>query len=281
VTGVDLIARLWERLDIAEDLPPDPTATVASFCGSDRVMRWVLLGALLEARGAASEGLLAESLTLAELATLVLDDAVGSYQPIEAPVLPEWPVRSNRLFLRPLLPADCDRAYDLVNDPSTGFRMATRGRTMTAADLALGMQRDSFLCLVAARSDTFRPVGAYTLAWQSEHDQRAELAVFGFGSSGSHLRGEAPFAGLEGLAMFLSHAFRSFNLRKVMAGVPGWNWPQFASGTDRYFTVEGVHREHDFFDGRWWDRYLLAITRGGWQEVEPGIVRSLAALLVP
>ncbi|EFC86323.1 hypothetical protein FrEUN1fDRAFT_0593 [Parafrankia sp. EUN1f] len=40
-----------------------------------------------------------------------------------------------------------------------------------------------------------------------------------------------------------------------------YNYDQIASGAGRHFDVEGRLSDHSYYDGRYWDEYLLAIRR--------------------
>ena len=61
------------------------------------------------------------------------------------------------------------------------------------------------------------------------------------------------------VAMFARYLFHTFPLVKLYLEVPGYNWDQVSSGEDRLFKVEGVLRDHEYYAGRAWDKYLCAI----------------------
>jgi hypothetical protein len=50
----------------------------------------------------------------------------------------------------------------------------------------------------------------------------------------------------------------------------------FAAGAGRYYRVEGTLPEHEYYDGRYWDCYVLAFWRRDW---EPLLVELLPATL--
>jgi hypothetical protein len=55
------------------------------------------------------------------------------------------------------------------------------------------------------------------------------------------------------------HLFRTFPLNKIYMEVPGFNWPQVQSGQGSLFHVEGVLRDHEYYAGRHWDKYVCAL----------------------
>ncbi|MEJ5255945.1 MAG: GNAT family N-acetyltransferase [Acidimicrobiales bacterium] len=71
---------------------------------------------------------------------------------------------------------------------------------------------------------------------------------------------------LEGVAVFLSYLFSQFDLRKVYAECLEGNYTPFASGSGRFFDVEGRLRAHEYVDGRYEDVYLLAVERSRWAD---------------
>jgi RimJ/RimL family protein N-acetyltransferase len=75
---------------------------------------------------------------------------------------------------------------------------------------------------------------------------------------------------IEGLVLFLGLCFRNWNLRKLYAEIPGFNWAQFESVTDYFLRVEGLLPDHEYFDGRFWDHRIVAVYREDFeQEVGP------------
>jgi RimJ/RimL family protein N-acetyltransferase len=63
----------------------------------------------------------------------------------------------------------------------------------------------------------------------------------------------------QAVGLFVRYLFHTFGMTKLYLEVPGFNWPQLRSGEGRLFRVEGVLRDHDYYAGRCWDSYLLAI----------------------
>lgn len=66
-------------------------------------------------------------------------------------------------------------------------------------------------------------------------------------------------AAIEGLGLLIDHLWRAWPLRKVYMETSERSYPQFASGEGRIFEVEGRLRQHEFYDGRRWDKLVLAL----------------------
>lgn len=66
---------------------------------------------------------------------------------------------------------------------------------------------------------------------------------------------------LEGVALFLSYLFSTWNFRKLYAETAEFNFVQFASGEGKLFNVEGRLTDHEYYGGRYWDFLILAFRR--------------------
>lgn len=66
---------------------------------------------------------------------------------------------------------------------------------------------------------------------------------------------------LEAALLLVEMLFRRFPFRKIYFDALEFNYARFRSGQDRLFHLEGVRREHYYFDGKYWDAYTLAIYR--------------------
>lgn len=283
-------ARLREFL-LAHGLPSaghlSAETSLDEYCNGDRLLRFQVLRPILDRGSSCPEELISSVRTLGDVLAWAQDTSVGGPGSKQRP-LPtrsilaaspgDWPLASSRIRLRPIRPTDLDLLYESVNGLHTGLRWPTHGRSVGFGELEGALRQQALMQQVAERTDDYRPVGFYTLASSSEPDQRAELSVYGLQSSGSNRAGTSPLQVLEGFALFISCVFKLFAYRKLVAEIPGWNWGQFASGEGAFFRVEGELIDHDYLDGRWWTRRLIAITRVDWEELEPGLAASVGEL---
>ncbi len=165
-----------------------------------------------------------------------------------APVL-ETPA----LRLAPLIGEDLGFLYALAIEPETGFRWRYRGSIPPIERFKAELWNQVLLQFVVRRNSDDLPVG-HVVAYGDELSLRHTYigAVFHPRTTGTGLAAQA-------VSLFARHLFRTFPLEKIYLEIPGINWPQLQSGQGRLFHVEGVLRDHDYYDGRRWDKYVCAL----------------------
>lgn len=174
--------------------------------------------------------------------------------PAGVPADPLVPVLQGHAFrLAPVVPADMDFLYSLAVQPETCFRWRYRGAPPSTERFAEDLWRQVLVQFVARGIEDDRPVG-HVVAYGADPGMRYVYlgAVFAPQYTGTGLAAHA-------VALFARYLFHNFPLHKVYLEVPGFNWPQVASGQGRLFQVEGVLRDHHFYAGRCWDEYVCAI----------------------
>ena len=123
----------------------------------------------------------------------------------------------------------------------------------------------------SSRQSRREPVGlvaAYNPSFPNGH---VHLAVM---TTSKHLGGGN---GLYAVALFLNYVFTTWSFRKVYLETTEFNYEQFRSGAGRFFEEEGRLRDHEYFDGRYWDFITLAIYRDTWERK----IRALLPVLLP
>ncbi len=80
----------------------------------------------------------------------------------------------------------------------------------------------------------------------------------------SRVRGQG--APMVATGLFISYVFQTFDLRKLYAEIPEFNYPLFESGEGRFFEIEGRLADHEYHGGRYFDTVLLAIDAHHWRE---------------
>ena len=166
---------------------------------------------------------------------------------------PLAPTLSNReLRLTPVEPEDLRFLYSMSIHPETAFRWRYRGAPPPADRFAADLWHQVLVQFVVRLPDG-EPIG-HVVAYGADMGQRYAYAgaVFRSDFTGSGL-------GAQAFTMFVRYLFHTFPMRKLYVEVPGFNWEQISSGEDRHFETEGVMRDHEFYAGRYWDRYLCAI----------------------
>lgn len=69
-----------------------------------------------------------------------------------------------------------------------------------------------------------------------------------------------------GAGIAIEHWFRSTPCNKLWAEVPEWNEPMLRRLDLFGFEREGCQQEHEWLDGRFWNRYLYGLLRDRWAE---------------
>lgn len=177
--------------------------------------------------------------------------------------------------LRQLEPPDYPFLRQLELRPPYGVLYRHRGLTPGPESYAQSLWA-GVLCqfMVVAKPDG-RPLGAVAAF---SNDYRNGICKVATIIDPDRAAGSA---GIEGMRLFVDYLFAVFPIRKVMADVIEFNWPQVSSGAGRLFQLEGVLRDHEYHDGRYWDVRILAIHRAQWAswrersaETRVGITRS-------
>jgi RimJ/RimL family protein N-acetyltransferase/aryl carrier-like protein len=167
------------------------------------------------------------------------------------PLMPR--LETPALRLTPMVPEDLGFLYALAVEPETGFRWRYRGSVPPIERFKAELWNQVLLQYVVRRTEDNSPVG-HVVAYGDELSLRHTYvgAVFHPDSAGTGLPAAA-------VALFVRHLFHTFPLNKVYMEIPGINWPQLQSGQGRLFQVEGVLRDHDYYAGRLWDKYVCAL----------------------
>lgn len=262
----------WRR-EIAELLELDPAALrdearLTGELGLDS-MAMMTLFAWLETKGISAvdrDGLRRVGDILGLLARLparlsvVMTDAPAPGPASTAGLLPAHrrptlaPTLSTAAYqLTPIQESDLDFLYLLATHPETGFRWRYRGNPPSHQQFAADLYGHVLVQYVARVVTTGEPAG-HVVAYE------ADLAQ-GHASIGAMFTPDHAGVGraAEITAVFARYLFHTFRLHKLYLEVPGFNWPQVASGAGRLFQVEGVLRDHDFYAGRYWDKRVCAI----------------------
>jgi RimJ/RimL family protein N-acetyltransferase len=157
------------------------------------------------------------------------------------------------LRLTTVEPDDVRFLYTLATHADTCYRWRYRGAPPPIDRFMGDLWSQVLIQFVARRNDDGEPVG-HVVAYGADLGQ-------GYAYIGAVFRPPYSGTGLaaQGTAMFIRYLFHTYALRKLYIEVPGFNWPQMRSGEGRQFEVEGIMRDHEFYAGQYWDRYLCAI----------------------
>ena len=176
-------------------------------------------------------------------------------------------IDGRRVSIRPFMVEDLEFFYALMLDPVIGRRFRWGGSTPHPEEVASAAW-DGLCQFAVERRRTGVPIGVATVFGADFRHGFASAAVL----VAPEARGWA--LGLEGFALMVDYAFRTWSLRKIYSEVLEESFAQFQSGDGRFFQVEGRRRAHQFVDGRYQDLYTLAIYREAWSRPDP-LLRAL------
>lgn len=170
--------------------------------------------------------------------------------------------------LRPIFASDYEFLYDLLLGEENGYRYRFRGATPSPEQFVQHLWQ-AVLAQYVVVDTTGEPVGL--------------VSSYGYDANAAYVRlavALAPRAAGRGWAMesavlFIQYLFDLWSLRKIYMDVPEFNFTALSSGVGVYFTVEGQLVGHDYYQGRYWDEYILAVTREQWSTSSEKLRRDL------
>lgn len=170
--------------------------------------------------------------------------------------------------LRAVDPSDLGDLYRLEVASPAAVRWRFRGRTPSPEEHARSVWAGVTATFVVASNTTNAVLGLVSMYDYSAENQIAFISAIG--------QQDALQSGLmvEAAVLFLDYCFRVWNLRRVYLDAPEYNMDQFASVATVGFAEEGRMIEAEFFDGRYWDRVFLGISRDRWALESPRFVRA-------
>lgn len=236
------------------------SSSLAEICGGDALRRALLLGVFFDLGSQMPDDMLRSISTLGEAYDWMALRLDADERHEVAPDINE----TLTIKIRPISPDDVPSLYEAMVHPSFGYRWRYRGTTPSPASVAQDLfDGSSFVQFVVERKVDFSILGMVQ-AYNARPD--SGTCYFAFTRTA---REQDPISEMfVGLYLFISYLFRTFPLRKLYAEVPGFNWDRFESGVGEFFEVEGRLKEHDYYGGRYWDQFLIALRRERWEKVE-------------
>jgi RimJ/RimL family protein N-acetyltransferase len=184
---------------------------------------------------------------------------------------PKYPVRTERLVLRPYSAADVDALYSYHRLPEVARYLETEPRSRAEVQAVVAQRisarvltaEGQALCLVAELAEGGGVVGDCVLFWRSRANQRGEIGyIFDPAYQGRGLATEAAGA-------LLRLGFEGLGLHRIVARCDARN-----TASARVMERVGMRREahfvqNDFLKGEWTDELIYAILRGEWAAQQP------------
>ena len=148
-----------------------------------------------------------------------------------------------------------DFLYSLVCDEWTGPRWRYLGAVPPREQFQTEMSQGLLAQFVVVERATGQPVG-HVQAYNP--DINAGVASLAAAMApAAHRTG----IGIEAGYLFAQYLFQTFRLRKLYIEVPSFNLPLLRGAIAAVGRLEGVLKGHVYYDGRFWDRHVVAIYR--------------------
>ncbi len=157
---------------------------------------------------------------------------------------------SRSVELRPLLPSDAEWCYLLACGPA-GERWRYRGRTPSHEQVAVDLWRGvyaQYVVLDRASGQRSGLVGFYNVAVDAGRAYAFALAD-----------PDRSTQVTEGFGLLCEWGFEHQGFQRIYLEVPEFNLGQFAS-LGEAAVVEGRLRNHEIWQGRYWDYFILVLT---------------------
>jgi RimJ/RimL family protein N-acetyltransferase len=193
--------------------------------------------------------------------------SVPSSHPKPEPQPPGLVGRSTRL--RPITPNDYEALYALAISDQVNYRWRFRGGIPNFEVFVQTLHADVLAQFVITRLTDPSPLGLTVTYTADMHNGTTFMAAVT--DPALHRTG----MGIEAMALFVRYILTTWNFRKIYLEVIEYNLPQFASVLERGATVEGTLKAHAYYDGGFWDQWILALYR------EPGLALAERILRQP
>jgi RimJ/RimL family protein N-acetyltransferase len=165
------------------------------------------------------------------------------------------------LYLRPLEKTDATMVMGWLNDPEVNRTLQTCFPiNLVFEEAFIEKTSPSDLRLVIVLRDNDKPIGVVGL---HEPDLRNRHAGFGItiGAKEEWGKGYAT----EATRLFVQHAFATLNLHRVWLKVYAYNPRGLRVYEKVGFQKEGVLRQDNFREGRYWDTIIMGLLREEWE----------------
>jgi RimJ/RimL family protein N-acetyltransferase len=179
------------------------------------------------------------------------------------------PLVGRRVRLRAVKTEDLDFLYALNTRPELGFRWRHGGEIPSPENFVAELWRGVFVQFVIESQRSEEPVGIVTaLNWDGQN-RVADV--------GMALAPEVSGIGwpIEAAVLFVNYLFVNFDLRKLYAISPQFNFVAVERTATKYGTIEGHLHDHHYYNGNHWDVAILSIDRSQWSENRQLVERLL------
>ena len=174
------------------------------------------------------------------------------------PKLDESAFVASSVFMRPVMSQDFEQLYFSSLEPSNSFRWRFRGQTVSFREFTESLSVGA-LAQFSFASTTNNRLVAFCSAYN--YDSFARHCTFAV----QRLDFDSTYdtAVIESVALFLNYLFRTFNIRKVFAHLPEYNYSYFGT-VEGVFEQEAEKRDYYWHANRYWSEITISTTRESW-----------------
>jgi RimJ/RimL family protein N-acetyltransferase len=168
--------------------------------------------------------------------------------------------------LMPVVPSDVQFLYRLATDEIVGLRWRHHG-TVPSFEQFQQTYNNGVLTHFTVEAVHDSVAMGYVVAYGADLDG-------GTAYVGGVMDPNAVGTGfaIEAMEVFIDYLFATYAFRKLYFEVPEYNMSQFSRGYKHLLKEEGRQREHLYYGGEFWDRYLLAVYREDYEQ-DAGVAR--------
>ncbi len=167
-------------------------------------------------------------------------------------------LEGRRVVLRAIGPEDYAFVYRLETSPELLVRWRFHGRTPSPEESTRSLFDGVLAQFLAVEKTSGKPIGFVNVHDPNLFNATAHLAAIAMPDS----RNAALM--IDACMPLVEYAFALFPMRKLYAEVLDFNLVQFESIVGKFFETEGCLVGDHYFNGQYWNKHILAITREKW-----------------
>ena len=181
-------------------------------------------------------------------------------------IIPDYPIFTPRLYLRPFEDRDLDDLYAFHSQPDVARFLYWNAQTLEETKQALERkkleksltQEGSRLTLAVALKAVEKVIGEVSLVWRSREHQQGEVGfVFHPNYQGHGYAAEAT-------EVILGLGFEKFNLHRIFGRCDVRNAPSYKLMARLGMRCEAHFVHNEFFKGEWGDEFVYAMLHDEW-----------------
>jgi len=164
--------------------------------------------------------------------------------------------------IRPVIEQDIPWLYEMETHPAILQRFRLNGVTPSPRMYAEFYTRGSSTAYIAFNVDSGQRIGMIYTFGTDANERRTSVGVV------AHPEMHGVGRIYRGLYILADYLFNHLNIDRIFIQAAEFNITQYSAGNDRrldlskLFEAHAVLREDTYMGGRWWDKYVLSVSKG-------------------